>query len=47
MEKVIEIFFDDLKEDKQKEILEAFGVEKPEDMNWDVFPLAIINVEVD
>jgi hypothetical protein len=35
----IEIFFHDLSPTKQKEILEAVGVERPEDMNWDVFPL--------
>lgn len=40
MEKVIDIFFDDLKEEKQQEILEAFKIEKPEDMNWDIIPLA-------
>jgi len=47
MTKAIDVFFADLSEEKQKEILEAFKIEKPEDMNWDVFPLAIINVEVD
>jgi len=45
--KEVEIYFHDLSEEKQKEVLGAFEIEKPEDMNWDVIPLAIINVEVD
>jgi hypothetical protein len=35
----VEIFFRDLSPSKQAELLEAVGVDKPEDMNWDVFPL--------
>ena len=32
---VFEINFCDLKEEVQDALLEAVGVEKPEDMNWD------------
>ena len=35
---MIEIYWDDLKEKKQAEILELFG----DNGNWDVFPLAVI-----
>jgi len=37
----IEIYFKDLKENKQKEFLEALKIKEPEEMNWDAFPLAI------
>ena len=40
----IEIYFDDLSEAKQKELLEAVEAEKPEDMNWDMFPVACIDL---
>ena len=40
--KMIEIFFEDLKPKKQKELLEAFGINSPEEANWDVTPLAIL-----
>ena len=36
----IEIYWQDLTQAKQKEILQAFG----ENGNWDVFPIAIIDV---
>ena len=41
----IEIMFHDLNEPKQKELLQAYGVQRPEEMNWDAFPLTIIEVE--
>lgn len=43
----IDIFFNDLKEDKQKELLEAVGVESTKDMNWDLetIPIAVIDIE--
>ena len=44
-ETMIEIFFRDLTENKQKEILEAFGYESEKDGNWDVFPLCEIACE--
>lgn len=37
----IEIYFDDLKDEKQKEVLEAFG----DNGNFDVCPIAVIEVE--
>jgi len=40
-EKVVEIYFRDLKEYKQEEMLEGLKIEKPEDANLDVFPVAI------
>ena len=43
----IEIYFDDLSAEKQKELLEAVEAEKPEDMNWDTFPVACVDLEED
>lgn len=40
----IEIYFADLKESVQKEVLDACNITKPEDANWDVFPIATIDV---
>ena len=42
----IEIYFDDLKPDAQKEFLEKLGT-TPEDENWDVFPIAVFEREED
>ena len=39
--KTIEIYWDDLTESKQKEILDAFG----DNGNYDVFPIATIETE--
>lgn len=39
------IYFDDLKQEKQEELLEAKGLENAEEGNLDVFPLARIGVE--
>lgn len=41
----IEIYFKDLSGEKQDELLEAYGYEKPEEANWDVFPLVVIYPE--
>lgn len=38
----MEIYLDDLKEDKQEELLEGRGLESPEEGNLDVFPIAVI-----
>ena len=43
--KEIELYFDDLVPEKKKELLKAMGLEKPEDINWDVFPLTTIVME--
>lgn len=42
----IEFYWQDLTEKKQKEILEKLNME-PNDHNWDVFPIATLDVEVD
>lgn len=39
---MVEIYFDDLTEKCQKEILEVFGIDDPKEMNWDVMPIAEI-----
>ena len=41
----IEIYYDDLSKEKQKEVLEAAGVNSPEDMNWDTFPFTCVDLE--
>lgn len=38
----MEIYLDDLKEDKQEELLEARDLDNAEEGNLDVFPLAVI-----
>jgi hypothetical protein len=43
----IEIMFEDLVESKKREILKEIGIKKPEEMNWDIFPIAIIEVEME
>jgi len=40
----IEIFFHDLKEEAQRALLEAYDVSSPEDMNWDIVPIGVIEV---
>lgn len=37
--KDFEIYFEDLKEDTQKQLLEYMGVNSPEQLNWDSFPI--------
>ena len=39
--------FDDLLKSKKKEILKEFEIGNPEDMNWDIVPIAIIEVEME
>jgi len=41
----IEIFFDDLSIEKQNELLEAYNITDPEEMNWETVPIATINVD--
>jgi hypothetical protein len=45
--KTIEIMFDDLAESKKKEILKEFETDSPEEMNWDIAPIAIVEVEME
>jgi len=47
MTKTFELYFTDLTEEAQKELLEKAGVESPEDMNWDTFPITTIEFEED
>jgi hypothetical protein len=44
--KTVEIMFDDLIEGKKKEILKEFEIGDPEEMNWDIAPIAIIEMEM-
>jgi len=41
---MVEIYFKDLNRKKQEELLRIANIDKPEDANWDVIPLAIIGV---
>jgi hypothetical protein len=40
-----EIYFRDLKEDCQKKLLQFYSIDSPEEMNWDVFPIATLYKE--
>lgn len=44
---MIEIYFDDLKEDVQKQILEQAGISSPDEMNWDIFPICTFEIMED
>jgi len=41
----IEIYFKDLTEDVQKEIMDAAGISDPREANWDVFPITTLCVD--
>jgi len=43
----MEIFFDDLKEETQKRVLDFYNLTRPEDGNYDVHPLCVLNYEKD
>jgi len=45
--KVIEIMFDDLMESKKVEILKEFELSDPEEMNWAIVPIAIVELEME
>jgi len=47
MGKAIEIMFDDLIERKQDEIMKEFEIDNPQEMNWDVAPIAILELEME
>ena len=42
----IEIYFEDLSEAKQKELLKAAGIKEPKEANWDIFPITEVEYEV-
>ena len=39
---VLEIYFGDLNEETQEQVLKYFNIHEPEEMNWDVAPIAIL-----
>jgi ABC-type glycerol-3-phosphate transport system substrate-binding protein len=41
----MEIMFDDLNEEAQKKLLDEAGVSRPEDMNWDDIPIAVVQLD--
>lgn len=41
------VYFHDLAPHLQEQLLEAFGVTAPQEMNWDVFPVTEITVYPD
>ena len=43
----MEIMFDDLVESKKKEVLKEFEIGDPEEMNWDIVPIASIEIEME
>jgi len=43
----MEIMFDDLTEDAQKRLLLEAGVSRPEDMDWDEDPVAVVEFDND
>lgn len=42
-----EIFFRDLKPETQDEILSLMKKESAEEMNWDIFPIAVLDIETE
>lgn len=40
-----EIYFENLNEETQKALLNAAGIQGPEEANWDVFPIAVVSTE--
>jgi hypothetical protein len=45
--KEFEIYFNDLTEEAQKELLMFMGISGSTEMNWDVFPITTITKEED
>lgn len=41
--KSVEVYFSDLSKAKQAELLEAAGVQEPAEMNWNLFPVTVID----
>ena len=40
---MVEIYFSEVSKEVQEELLELFEIDNPEDMNWNSFPIAVIN----
>ena len=43
----MEIMFDDLIPEAQKRLLKETDVSAPEDMNWDIYPVVIVDFKED
>ena len=43
----ISINFYDLKEEVQKEVLKLAGVKDPADLNWDIWPMSVFEINTD
>lgn len=43
----VELYFHDLKEELQLQLLELYSVSSAKDMNWDVYPIHVFTVEKD
>jgi len=43
--KEFEIYFSDLSETAQQELLDLVGIDSPAEMNWDIVPIAMFNIE--
>lgn len=41
----IKIMFDDLSREKQQELLAAYEVASPEEMNWGTIPVTVICID--
>ena len=41
---IVEIYFNNLDTQTQQELLDAFGIQTPEEMNWDIFPVTTIEI---
>ena len=42
---MFELYFDDLTEQAQNELLRKAGIKSAKDMNWDVFPITVIEFD--
>ena len=42
--KQIEIYFEDLNEEAQKQFLDAMNIDRPEDANYDIYPIAVVSI---
>ena len=42
---MLEIFFHDLDEETQQKVLSLYNANTPEEMNFDVFPLFVLEAE--
>ena len=44
---MVEVYFDDLTKEAQKQILEQAGITNPAEANWDVFPMCTFEIDPD